>query len=116
MKRIVAVTTIAVAWLMLTPQNSEAQQFHRGFAGPGWGGGGVSINIGSGSALGSDYGPGFNHTRHRGFHSSFVNPGFYQRVPVQSYYRGSSYSGINSGFNRGGGFHYGRNYRPGCGW
>lgn len=114
MKRFAAITIAAIAMFMQSPQQAEAQHFHRGFGGPGWGGSGFSISVGQ--RFGPSFGPGFNHGWNRGFQPGFVNPGFYRPVPVNAFYRGGFGPGFHGGFNRGVGIQYGRGHRPGCGW
>lgn len=114
MKKFTTFFVAAVVMLIFTSQSAEAQHFNRGFAGPGWGGGGISINVGRGigPAIGPTFGQPFGSNRRVGF----VNPPIYRSIPVNSFYRGGFNSSFNRGYNRGVGFQYGRGYSRGCGW
>jgi hypothetical protein len=112
MKKLVAVLFAVAAMTFLTSSSAEAQHFHRGFGGPGWGGSGFSVSIGRGG-FGPGFGPSFGYNSF-GFNSGFVGvgPGFYRARPV---YNVPVYSGYrHGGFYRGGGVVYGG--RRGCGW
>ena len=115
MKRALGLAVAAVAMFMFTTQSTEAQHFHRGFAGPGFGGNGFSISVGRN--FGPAFGPGLHfQSFNRGFHPGFVNPGFYRPLPVQSFYRGGIHSGFHGNVYRRGGFYARPGFRPGCGW
>ena len=123
MKKLVATAIAAVAMLTLTPHSVEAQQFHHGFAGPGWGGTGFSISVGHGfgPAFGppidprfpSAFGPTFHYST---FDQGFVTPVFHRPIQVNTFYRGSFHPGFHRGIYRESYFYYGRGFRPGCGW
>ncbi len=121
MKKLVAIAITAVVMFMFAPPTAEAQHFHRGFVGPGWGGSGISISVGRG--YGTTFGPAFRPATgfyyssfNRGFAPGFVHPGFYRPIPVNSFYRGGFHPSYHRGFNRGIGVYYGRGFGRGCGW